>query len=165
MSCCRVSSSRRSDGARPETITTRSPPTMVLQAEGRCAGAGAGSHPRHDPINVDALGPIGLLPGADAALLVTIPTLPPPGWRARGAALMAGAAAAFLVSVASRLIRSHSWSGSVGSRPARGSRWSKCRVAFPCCWQVPARWHRLRRCLSRRAGQHAPTANRMSAAP
>src|ERR1700733_1564491 len=41
---------------------------MVLQAEGRCAGAGAGRIPRHDPDQCSALGPIGLLPGADAVL-------------------------------------------------------------------------------------------------
>jgi MFS family permease len=141
----------------PETITTRSlqrwsfKPRVAVPARARVAFLAM------TPINVALWALSGFYLALMPSLLVTI-TDPAAAWLGglAVAALMAGRCHSSTPSLLG-FIRSHSRSGSVGSRPARGSRRSKCRVAFPAVGKFRARWHRLRRCLSRRAGQHRAT--------
>jgi len=115
----------------PETITTRSlqrwsfKPRVAVPARARVAFLAM------TPINVALWALSGFYLALMPSLLVTITDPAALVGRARGRRVD-GRRRRCHSSPASLLgfIRSHSRSGSVGSRPARGSRRSKCRVAF-----------------------------------
>jgi len=113
---------------------------VVLQADRRCAGAGAGRIHSPDPINVALWDPYRASYWPDAVLLVA-ENRPGRAWlgRARGRRVDGGAAL-LLVSVAIRLIALIL--GADGCSPAVGlSPGEKCRFASPAVGKFRGRWH------------------------